>query len=67
MTALTCAEARDMASDMLDRDLTERQVEELQVHVAGCSTCPGLYRALVAVGASLHRLRTDERTTGDEQ
>ena len=65
MTALSCAEARDLASDLLDGELSpdlERAVDE---HVTGCSTCPALYRALLAVHRELQRLRQkDEREQG---
>ncbi|HVC75161.1 MAG TPA: zf-HC2 domain-containing protein, partial [Candidatus Micrarchaeaceae archaeon] len=60
MVALSCAEARDLASDLLDGELgpdLERAVDE---HVTGCPTCPSLYRALLAVHHELERLRHEE-------
>ena len=61
MRTLDCAEARDLASDLLDGELgpeLERAVDE---HVAGCPTCPALYRALLAVHRELQRLRQNEQ------
>jgi RNA polymerase sigma-70 factor, ECF subfamily len=59
MAALSCAEARDLACDLLDGELTAEMARLLEEHVAGCPTCPGLYRALVAVHRELTRLRRE--------
>jgi RNA polymerase sigma-70 factor, ECF subfamily len=64
MRALSCAEARDHASDLLDGELSpelERAVEE---HVSGCPTCPSLYRGLLAVHRELQRLRRADEAAG---
>jgi RNA polymerase sigma-70 factor, ECF subfamily len=57
MAALTCAEARDLASDLLDGELTADLARQVEEHVAGCPTCPNLYRALVAVYRELTKLK----------
>ncbi len=46
---LSCGEARTLASDLLDGSLTDAQAESVKRHVAGCSSCPDLYRSMVAV------------------
>jgi predicted anti-sigma-YlaC factor YlaD len=61
MMALSCAEARDMASDLLDRELSPELERAVDEHVAGCPTCPALYRALLAVHHELQRLRQEEQ------
>ncbi|MDA8329663.1 MAG: zf-HC2 domain-containing protein [Candidatus Dormibacteraeota bacterium] len=53
MRELTCGEARDLASELLDGDLMEADAEAVLAHVSTCATCPGLYRALVLVRARL--------------
>lgn len=53
MKELTCGEARDMASELIDHDLAPDDQSSLQAHIATCSTCPNLYRALVAVQKAL--------------
>lgn len=60
MVALSCAEARDLACDLLDGELTAEKVRLVEEHVAVCSTCPSLYRALVAVHQELARQRQAE-------
>lgn len=60
MTGLTCAEARDPACDLLDGELTAEQARSVEEHVASCRSCPGLYRALVAVHRKLEQLRQVE-------
>jgi len=57
MAALTCAEARDLASDLLDGDLEADLARQVEEHVARCPTCPGLYRALVSVHRELTKLQ----------
>lgn len=59
MNELTCAAARDMASDLIDHELSASDQAAVQAHVAGCPTCPGLYRALVALHEELIRRRMD--------
>jgi predicted anti-sigma-YlaC factor YlaD len=60
MRELTCGEARDMASELIDRDLSPDDEASLQAHIATCSTCPNLYRAMVAVQKALSKARTSE-------
>jgi predicted anti-sigma-YlaC factor YlaD len=60
MMALSCSEARDLASDLLDGDLSPELERAVDEHVTGCATCPGLYRALLAVHRELQRLRQKE-------
>ena len=57
MTQLSCAEARDLASDLLDGELSPQLERAVDEHVTGCPTCPGLYRALLAVHRHLLELR----------
>jgi RNA polymerase sigma-70 factor, ECF subfamily len=57
MTELSCAEARDLASDLLDGELSPELERAVDEHVTGCPTCPGLYRALLAVHRQLQQLR----------
>jgi RNA polymerase sigma-70 factor (ECF subfamily) len=64
MAALSCAEARDLASDLLDGDLAPEIARLVQEHVASCPSCPSLYRALVAVHGELGRLREVEARDG---
>lgn len=66
MAALSCEEARDLACDLLDGELTVETARQVEEHVAGCPRCPGLYRALVAVYRELARLRREEQTAGGE-
>lgn len=57
MGTLSCAEARDLASDLLDGELDADEVALVEAHVAGCATCPNLYLALVAIHSHFSRLR----------
>jgi len=69
MTVLSCAEARDLASDLLDAELSPELERAVDEHVSGCPTCPALYRALLAVHRELQRLHQEEvkqATTGAE-
>jgi RNA polymerase sigma-70 factor, ECF subfamily len=59
MMALSCAEARDLASDLLDGELSLELQQAVDEHVTGCPTCPALYRALLAVHRELQRLRQE--------
>ena len=56
---LTCGQARDLASEMLDGDLSAEDEAAVKDHVAGCQTCPGLYRAMVEVHHLLETMRDD--------
>lgn len=60
MMALSCAEARDLASDLLDGELSSELERAVDEHVTGCPTCPGLYRALLTLHRELQRLRQKE-------
>jgi RNA polymerase sigma-70 factor, ECF subfamily len=62
MTELSCAEARDLASDLLDGELSPELERAVDEHVTGCPTCPALYRALLAVHRQLQQLRQKEET-----
>jgi RNA polymerase sigma-70 factor, ECF subfamily len=62
MIALSCAEARDLASDLLDGELSPELERAVDEHVNGCPTCPALYRALLAVHRELQRLQHKEET-----
>ena len=55
---LTCARARQMASELLDGGLSEAQTKAVKRHVASCQSCPGLYRSMVEVHARLHGMNT---------
>ena len=57
MRELTCAEARDLASDLIDGELSPELAASVENHVATCPTCPALYRAMVSVHARLLALR----------
>lgn len=63
MMALSCAEARDLASDLLDRELSSELEQAVDEHVRDCPTCPALYRALLIVHRELLRLRREEGQT----
>ncbi len=60
MMALSCAEARDLASDLLDRELSPELEQAVDQHVTECPTCPALYRALLAVHRELQRMRLED-------
>lgn len=62
MTGLSCAEARDLASDLLDGELSPELERAVDEHVSGCPTCPALYRALLRVHHQLQRLRQKDET-----
>ena len=53
---LTCGEARALASEMLDAELATADELAVKAHVATCHTCPGLYRAMVALHDRLRGL-----------
>lgn len=52
---LSCAEARDLACDLIDGELTPDQVQRLEAHIETCTTCPNLYRSLVALTRALRQ------------
>ena len=56
---LTCGQARDLASEMLDGDVSAEDEAAVRGHVAGCQTCPGLYRAMVEVHQRLQAMADD--------
>jgi len=47
--SLTCAQARVMASDLLDESLTEDERAALLSHIETCRSCPQLYRSMAAI------------------
>lgn len=53
MRELGCVEARDLASDLIDGELSADLAAAVEHHVATCPTCPALYRAMVRVHARL--------------
>lgn len=57
MTDLSCADARRLATQLLDGDLSPSQIADVHAHVATCQTCPALYRSVVAVHGQLIRMR----------
>ncbi|MGC8473819.1 MAG: zf-HC2 domain-containing protein [Candidatus Dormibacteria bacterium] len=61
MRELGCAEARDLASDLIDGELSCDLAAAVEHHVANCPTCPALYRAMVSVHS---RLLAQRRSAG---
>ena len=57
---LSCWEAREQVSSYIDDDLEPARRAALEVHLAGCATCPPLYQALVGATASLGSLYDTE-------
>ena len=55
-TSLSCAAARELASDYLDGDLPPGTAAALEEHLKGCTTCPPLVAALIGVLAELASL-----------
>ena len=47
--SLTCAEARIMASDLLDDNLDAGERSALFEHIQSCASCPRLYQSMAAV------------------
>lgn len=50
---MRCWDARQLVSDYMDDELTGRDRGLLELHLAGCPTCPPLYAALVGVRSAL--------------
>ena len=50
---MRCWQARARVSDYLDGELDESGARALEAHLAGCSTCPPLYAALVGTRHAL--------------
>ena len=50
---MRCWDARQLVSDYMDDDLTERQRGLLELHLEACPTCPPLYAGLVGVRAAM--------------
>ena len=59
MRVLSCEEARNLASDLIDGELGRDDAAAVEAHVADCPTCPHLYRALVAVTGALRKAQGD--------
>jgi predicted anti-sigma-YlaC factor YlaD len=47
--SLTCEQARVMASDLLDENLTEDERAALISHIETCTSCPHLYQSMAAI------------------
>ena len=54
---LSCWDARQQVSSYIDGELEPATRAALEAHLAGCATCPPLYRSLVATTTSLGALR----------
>ncbi len=63
MRELGCAEARDLASDLIDGELSADLAAAVEHHVANCPTCPALYRAMVTVHSHLLAQRRSAGTS----
>lgn len=50
---MRCWDARQLVSDYMDNDLTERERGLLEKHLESCPTCPPLYAGLVGVREAL--------------
>jgi RNA polymerase sigma-70 factor (ECF subfamily) len=50
---MRCWDARQLVSDYMDDDLTERERGLLELHLEACPTCPPLYAGLVGVREAL--------------
>ena len=61
---LSCGEARNLASEMLDGALSKSDEAAVKDHVASCETCPGLYRAMVAVHNRLEAMGRESISPG---
>ncbi|MCB0872569.1 MAG: sigma-70 family RNA polymerase sigma factor [Actinobacteria bacterium] len=59
---LRCWKARVRIDDYLDDALTTKERRQLEVHLEGCPTCPGLYAAIVGVTDAVGRLRDPDST-----
>ena len=57
MIALSCSEARDLACNLLDGELSPELEQAVDEHLTGCPTCPALHSALLTVRGELQRLR----------
>jgi predicted anti-sigma-YlaC factor YlaD len=62
--SLTCAQARVMASDLLDESLTEEERAAVLDHIETCTSCPNLYQAMAAV---YQHMRTAAPATPPEE
>jgi predicted anti-sigma-YlaC factor YlaD len=56
VTGMSCARARVLAIDLIDGELSPELEAAVREHVAGCLSCPQLYRALVLVREHLPTL-----------
>jgi len=62
---MRCWDARRRVSDYIDEDISERDRGLLELHLAGCPTCPPLYSGLVGVREALGRMRDPEDVVPD--
>ncbi|GAC1320532.1 MAG: hypothetical protein NVSMB16_15710 [Acidimicrobiales bacterium] len=53
---LSCSEARALVSDYIDGDLDPATALAVDEHLASCTTCPPLAKALIGLLAELRHL-----------
>ncbi len=54
---LRCWDARSRVGDYIDGELSAAERQELERHLTGCPTCPGLYASLVSTRTAVGALR----------
>ena len=56
-----CRDVRMTASDYIDGDLAETQVERVRAHLGGCKACQAFVNTLVETVRLLGTMKRDER------